>query len=170
MTNTKELVMQFFAASNAHDPEAWAAVVADDIVHHTPNGTFEGKATVANYLQTLWHAMHPVYDLDAISVFSGDDPHVVAVTWTMQATFTDTWEGVPPTGRTAVISGVDIAEFNDEGLLTSRTMHYNMYDIWVQLGLVPKVGGPAFKAIVMAEIAAGKTKAAAGKAKDAMHL
>jgi steroid delta-isomerase-like uncharacterized protein len=170
MTDTKQLVMNFFAVSNAHDPDAWAAIVADDIVHHVPNGTYEGKSAVGAYLQTLWHAFHPVYDLDSISVFTGDDPGIVAVTWTMEVNFTDTWEGVPPTGKSAVISGVDIQEFNSEGLLTARTLHYDPYNMWVQLGLVPKMGGPAFKAIVMAEIAAGKTKTAAGKAKDAMHL
>jgi steroid delta-isomerase-like uncharacterized protein len=170
MTGTKELVMQYFTVLNTHDPDAWAAVAADDIVYHVPNGTFEGKAAVAAYLQTIWSAFHPVYDLDSISVFTGDDPGVAAITWNMETTFANAYEGAPPTGKTATSSGMDVVEFNDEGLLTGLTMYYDTYSVWEQYGLVPKVGSTGYKAIVMAEIAAGKTKEAAGKAKEAMHL
>lgn len=103
-------------------------------------------------------------------MFTGDDPNLFAVAWTMEGTFINAFEGIPATGKTAVVSGVDIAEFNDAGLPIGITLHYNAYAMWEQYGLVPKMGGPAFKGIVMAEMAAGKTKAAAGKAMEAMHL
>ena len=105
MTDIKELVMSYLTALNTHDPDAWAALAADDIVYQVPNGKFEGKATVAAYLQTIWPAFHPVYDLDSISVYTGDDPGIAAITWTMEATFSSTYEGAPPTGKPATTNG-----------------------------------------------------------------
>ena len=38
------------------------------------------------------------------------------------------------------------------------------------MGLVPQRGGAPFKAMVLAEVAAAKSKSAAGRAKEALHL
>ena len=162
--------MKVVEATNAGDLDMFASCFTDDVVFYNPDGTFEGKQAVMEWVADGWSGFHPTYVEDSVTVFPGEDPHKAAVAWTLQGTFTAPITGVPATGKTAVYSGVNIATINDEGLFTEINMHYNVYDLWQQIGLVPQRGGAAFKAIVMAEVAAGKTKDAAGKAKDAMHL
>ena len=163
-------MMKVVEATNAQDLDAFAQCFSDDVVFHTPDGTFEGKQAVMEWVTEGWNGFHPTYVEDSVTVFPGEDPHKAALAWTEQGTFTAPINGVPATGKSAVYSGVSIATLNDAGLFTEITMHYNVYDFWQQLGLVPQRGGAAFKTMVMAEVAAAKTKDAAGKAKEAMHL
>jgi hypothetical protein len=65
--------------------------------------------------------------------------------------------GVPATGRSIQMSGANLARFRD-GLISEYSLYYDSLAMMQQLGLLPKSTGIGFKAIVMADVVAGKAR------------
>jgi hypothetical protein len=63
--------------------------------------------------------------------------------------------GVPATGRSVRLRGANQVRYRD-GLITEFTQYMDTYELMEQLGMVPKANGIAFKALVMADVMAGK--------------
>ena len=80
----------------------------------------------------------------------------VVSTWTFSGTMTGPLDiGVPATGRPARIRGATETRYTD-GLISEYTQYYDSYELMQQMGLLPKATGLAFKALVLADVVAGK--------------
>jgi steroid delta-isomerase-like uncharacterized protein len=60
----------------------------------------------------------------------------VAVRWTVRGTFQGEYAGMPPTGRQATVSGVDLFALVD-GKITENWVNYNTLAFMQQLGVIP---------------------------------
>jgi predicted SnoaL-like aldol condensation-catalyzing enzyme len=60
----------------------------------------------------------------------------VATCWTARATHTGALQGLPPTGRTAQVTGVNVTRFAD-GRIVESWYNFDMLGLLQQLGAVP---------------------------------
>jgi steroid delta-isomerase-like uncharacterized protein len=60
----------------------------------------------------------------------------VAVRWTVRGTFQGEYAGIPPTGKQASVSGVDVFALVD-GKITENWVNYNTLGFMQQLGVIP---------------------------------
>jgi steroid delta-isomerase-like uncharacterized protein len=126
------------AAFNAHDMDAFADALADDVVFTAPGGTQgEGKAACAAFFAS-WFAALPDARVDVHAVhFTGE----VAVE---EGTFIGTHNGVlkgpevdvPPTGRSVTVDYIQTLRFRD-GKHASFRLMFDRLTMLEQLGLVP---------------------------------
>lgn len=63
-----------------------------------------------------------------------DEEGVLVAEWTMHGTHEGTLDGLPPTGETIALEGVDVVTFSDEGI-TSIRGYFNESQFTEQLGL-----------------------------------
>lgn len=149
-----------FRAWNDHDIEAILAHLADDVVWSEPSldEPARGKPAVAADLKDTFTTF-PDLQLpeEGYQIFPSADLEASVATWTLTATMTGFSKaaGVPATGNSVRISGTVLTRFR-EGLISEYTTYYDMLDFMQQLGLLPKSNGLGFKAVVMADVFAGK--------------
>jgi steroid delta-isomerase-like uncharacterized protein len=109
-------------------------LVALDIVDHMPGpdqppGRVGHDATVAMVHTAFPDAEFTVEDL------LGEDDKVVG-RWTMRATHTGNLMGIPPTGKSIVMSGIDIGRW-ENGRLVEIWHIEDIMGMMMQLGVVP---------------------------------
>jgi steroid delta-isomerase-like uncharacterized protein len=123
---------------NAHDIEAFAAVLAEDVVFEAPGGMRgEGREACAEFFGG-WFAAFPDAHVDVHKLHVVDD---VAVE---EGTFTGTHDGVlqtpagdlPPTGRTVKIPYIQVLRFRD-GRHVSFNLMFDRLEMLEQLGVAP---------------------------------
>ena len=123
---------------NAHDLEAFAGVLADDVVFEAPGGIRgQGKEACAGFFGG-WFVAFPDAHVDVHEVHFVDD---VAVE---EGTFTGTHEGVlttpagdiPPTGRPVEVGYIQVLRFRD-GKHVSFNLMFDRLLMLEQLGIVP---------------------------------
>ena len=138
--NTRDAFERGTDTFNAHDIEAFAAVLADDVVFQAPGGMRgEGKEACAGFFGS-WFSAFPDAHVDVHAVHFVDD---VAVE---EGTFTGTHDGVlqtpagevPPTGRPVEIAYIQVLRFRD-GKHVSFNLMFDRLAMLEQLGLVPAV-------------------------------
>lgn len=105
-------------------------------------GVFDRKAykeAVKNYRATFSRL---TFEIDAM-ISEGD---VVATTWTATGTHTGPFGALAPTGKTATVRGITVAEYED-GKLISSTSQMDTLGLMRQLGadVTPVVAGPELK-------------------------
>lgn len=148
-------------AYNRHDVEALIAHHTDDVVWTEPTlpTPAHGKAEVAAALRDTFTAFPDLQvPRDGFRLYPDVEDQSAVVTWTLVGTMTGPLQnGVPATGRTVRMSGANLARFRD-GLISEYSFYYDSLAMMQQLGLLPKSTGLGFKAIVMADVAAGKAR------------
>jgi steroid delta-isomerase-like uncharacterized protein len=126
------------AAFNAHDIDAFAEVLADDVVFTASGGMRgDGKAACTAFFGS-WFAAFPDARVEVHGVHFIDD---VAVE---EGTFTGTHNGVlsgpsgdvPPTGRFVKADYIQVLRFRD-GKHVSFNLMYDRLTMLEQLGLAP---------------------------------
>ena len=136
--NTRDAFERGTDTFNAHDIEAFAAVLADDVVFQAPGGMRgEGKEACAGFFGS-WFSAFPDAHVDVHAVHFVDD---VAVE---EGTFTGTHIGVlhtpagdiPPTGRPVTVDYIEVLGFRD-GKHVSFNLMYDRLLLLEQLGLIP---------------------------------
>jgi steroid delta-isomerase-like uncharacterized protein len=136
--NVREAFERGTKTFNAHDMNAFAEVLADDVVFEAPGGLRgEGKAPCVEFFGG-WLRAFPDAHVDVHRVHIIDD---VAVE---EGTFTGTHDGVlhgpmgdiPPTGRTVKIGYIQVLRFRD-GKHVSFNLVFDRLSMLEQLGLVP---------------------------------
>lgn len=102
----RSIVANYFAASRAMDPEAWAPTSAEDGVSHDPVGTppHQGRDGRRRFLQSVCRMFEEV-SLTEDHVFVAGNG--IAVKWTGR--------GVAKNGRQLRFEGIDVIEVNDAG-------------------------------------------------------
>ena len=136
----KSLVRRYYEeVLNAGDIGVLNEIAAPDYDEHSPfpgqpNGIEGLRARVGGIVA----AFRPVFTLHDI-VAEGD---TVVVYWTNTGTQRGEFMGIPPTGRTVTISGVDIHRLR-EGKLAEHWHVIEQLQMLQQLGVIPVPQGAA---------------------------
>lgn len=106
--------------------------VASDFIMHasTPAAEFHGPEGIRQMFTELRHAFPDIHFAIEDQVAEGDR---VVTRWTAQATHTGPFHGMPPTGKQATLSGIDI----------DRVANDKVVECWQQmdeLGLLRQLG------------------------------
>jgi steroid delta-isomerase-like uncharacterized protein len=126
----KEAKKRYFDAFNAQDLEAIDELFAPDYVLHLAGapdvqGSESLRQMVAQSFSNLSDAILRVEDM----VAEGDK---VVTRWTMTATHSGEFMGVPPTDRRLTMSGIIIDRFVD-GRVVEAWESFDMYGLMAQL-------------------------------------
>ncbi len=126
-------LQQYFEAWNDHDGLGIASTFAPGGYYSDPAsaGRLTGAA-IARYAEALWQSFPDLH-------FSVDGPVVgdtdtVYVPWKMTGTNTGSFHGLPPTGKTVALAGVDLVRLSSDRI-GSVTGFFDSRELPVQLGL-----------------------------------
>jgi steroid delta-isomerase-like uncharacterized protein len=111
-----------FDAWNAHDPDAVAAIFAEDaeILDVMTGETITGRDAIREQAAARFAAF-PDFRLERRMLLI--DGATNADRWVMTGTHTGEFLGLAPTGRRVEVAGATFSEFGDDGLVT-RDTHY----------------------------------------------
>ena len=138
----KRLVERFYAEVWASGNVAFAGeVFADDYVRHDlrptePAPGAAGQASVAEQFRRAFPDLEWRVDL----VLGERD--LVAARWTASGTNTGSWGDLPPTGKSAEFSGVNIFRFGEDGKVVEIWNHRDDLGLMQQLGAEVYAGAP----------------------------
>jgi steroid delta-isomerase-like uncharacterized protein len=152
-----DLARELFDAVAAKDVDGvahlWHADVVDDFV---AIGRFHGADEIKGFFTELFAAF-PDFRMDVEGIF-GDDRHAV-VQWEASGTFTGgPFQSIEPNGRHVTIRGVDVMEIED-GLLRDNTIYYDGAAFARQIGMLPRQGSAADRAVLATFNAATRLRA-----------
>lgn len=156
-----QVATEIFQALKEHDLDAvfdrGHPDVVDDFV---VVGRFEGREAVRAFFTALFDAF-PDFDIDVVHMV-GDDQHAV-VQWHATGSFTGgPFQGVHATGRSIELRGCDVMRFEDAKLI-QNTIYYDGLAFARQIGLLPREGSSADKAMMAAFNAGTDVKAQVAK-------
>jgi steroid delta-isomerase-like uncharacterized protein len=122
--------------------ELCAPDYTDDYV---PIGVVKGRDAVRAYFEQLFAAF-PDFDI-AVDRVVGDDRTAV-VQWHASGTFSGgPFQGIESTGRRVELRGVEVMEFDGDGIVLHDTIYYDGATFGRQVGLLPARGSMADKAM-----------------------
>jgi steroid delta-isomerase-like uncharacterized protein len=117
-------------------------------VHESPvAGTIRGTESLIQYYRMLRDAFPDVRFTIEDQVAEGD---MVVTRWQATATHTGSFQGMPPTGKSAVMSGIDIDRFAN-GKVVECWPIVDELGLLRQLGLLPSQGDPVVSSEVSME-------------------
>lgn len=163
----REDAQAMIKAWNDHAVEGILALLSDDVLWTEP-GLIEparGKDAVGAHLRDTFKAFPNLHlPIEDVRIFSNEEEQTNVVTWTFTATMNAPLEiGLPATGKSVRTTGATVSRFRDGKVSEYRT-YFDSLDFLQQLSLLPKTDSLGFKALVMAEVLAGKAGELAGKA------
>jgi steroid delta-isomerase-like uncharacterized protein len=123
-----------YAAWNAHDADAVAAVFAPDaeIVDVVSGTTTRGRDAIRDTARARF-AGFPDFSLE--KVFLVIDERANADRWIMRGTHRGEFMGLAPTGRAVEVQGATFSEFDPDGLVVRDTHYIDLSALLAQLGL-----------------------------------
>jgi steroid delta-isomerase-like uncharacterized protein len=143
----ERLVGAYLEAWNSHDPDAVAALFADDGVYddrgaaEIARGREEIRAHVAR-VQAGFEDLR----FELVRAAHGED--FTAGEWRCRMTHTGQLAGLWPTGRTVESAGVDVATLDAQGSIAHLVSYYDGAAIMRSLGLLPAHGSRLERALV----------------------
>jgi steroid delta-isomerase-like uncharacterized protein len=125
---------------NAGDLDGFAELLSDDFVEHeaTP-GLEPTKAGVVQFF-AMYRAGFPDLRFEPQKFFSNGD--TVAVYFRSTGTHSGEFMGMPATGKSIDVHGVDIVRFDDDGVGREHWGVFDAMGMMQQLGVIPS-GPPA---------------------------
>jgi len=133
-------IRRLYDLINAHDIDGFGDLLADDFVEHeeTP-GLPPTKAGAMEFFR-MYIAAFPDLRFEPQDVLPSGDKVVAR----FRATGTNTGDfmGMPATGKSASVQGIDIVRFADDGLAHEHWGVFDALKMMQQLGVVPE-GPPA---------------------------
>lgn len=130
----KELVLRLYELLNRGDAESIGDLVSEQYIEHDPlPGQGTGRDGVVDRFSMIVSALAPHFTLDDV-VAEGDK---VVVRWTNAGTHVGEFAGIPATGRSFAIAGIDIYRVADGSICE----HWHVIDqlsMLGQLGLLPE--------------------------------
>ena len=125
---------------NAHDVEGFSKFLAEDFVEHEVlEGLPPTKEGVKQFFAMNFAAFSDLrFEIEDI-VASGDK---VVGRFRMVGTNDGEFMGMPATGKSVDVQGIDIIRFNEEGLGVEHWGVFDAMTMMQQLGVVPE-GAPA---------------------------
>jgi steroid delta-isomerase-like uncharacterized protein len=127
-----EMAKQYLDAWNAHDADAIVKTFAAGGTYCDPTITVISGDEIAANAKRLWGAF-PDLSFEIVSIAETSAGRVVAE-WIMKGTNTGAFQGLPPTGHSISLPGVDIIEIGADGIRTVRG-YFDTRAVPDQLGL-----------------------------------
>jgi steroid delta-isomerase-like uncharacterized protein len=142
--STVDVVQQYFDAWNAHDASAIVALFAPEGSYSDPTTgqALRGQA-IAGYASGLWAAFPDLSFEPAGTVAAPDG--LLAAQWVMRGTNQGPILGMPPTGQTVALPGVDLIVLDGakirsvQGYFDTRTF---VEQLGLQVVVQPQTAGP----------------------------
>jgi steroid delta-isomerase-like uncharacterized protein len=124
---------QTYAAWNAHDPDAVAAVFAEDAVVREVGSPLEshGRAAIRARAVALFTAF-PDFTLERIALVVDGERH--ADRWVMTGTHRGELFGIPQTGRKVRVEGATFTRMGPDGLVVEDVHLSDLAGLMAQLG------------------------------------
>lgn len=128
---------RYVAAWNDHDPDAVTAQFAPDASYEDPatDGALT-RAEIGEFVAETVEAFPDVrFEVRRLHVLEEHDGGgVVTSEWTMHGTHEGPLDGLPATGETIALEGMEVVEFSEAGITAIRGC-FNESDVTEQLGL-----------------------------------
>jgi steroid delta-isomerase-like uncharacterized protein len=124
-----------YAAWNAHDPEAVAAVFAEDaVIRDAGSSDVEiGPGAVRERAARLFAAF-PDLTLSRVDLVVDGPRH--ADRWVLTGTHEGELLGLAPTGRKVRVDGATFTVMNDDGLVAQDHHYFDIAGLLTQLGAI----------------------------------
>lgn len=124
---------RIYAAWNAHEPAAVAALYVEDAEVIDSSGiATRGRAALA----VLWAGRLVGFpDLRLHRTNLVVEGNTSADSWRLHATQTGEYDGLPPSGRRVEIVGATFTEYDARGLVVRDTVYSNVLGLLSQLGV-----------------------------------
>ncbi len=120
-----------YAAWNAHDPDAVAAVFAEDAVLREVGGQeVHGRAAIRERAALLLAAF-PDFRLERLTLVIDGERH--ADRWVMTGTHRGALFGLTPTGRSVRVEGATFTRLGPDGLVVEDVHYTDMAGLLAQL-------------------------------------
>ena len=147
---------------NAHDADGLVEHLTDDVVWTFPlqEEPLHGPAAVREDLEDMFTAFPDLrIPEDGFVPFVDTERQLTMQRWVMTGTMTGPSRsaGLPATGRSVWIAGSTFCRVR-AGSIWEWTTTYDALDFMQQIGLLPRSDGMGFKAVVMADVLAGKAR------------
>jgi steroid delta-isomerase-like uncharacterized protein len=130
---SKDLVRKVYELLNQGEPEAIGELVTPDYVEHDPlPGQGTGRDGVVDRFSMITGALAPHFTIEDL-IAEGDK---VVVRWTNAGTHVGEFAGIPATGRSFEIAGIDVYRLTGGSICE----HWHVIDqlsMLGQLGLLP---------------------------------
>jgi steroid delta-isomerase-like uncharacterized protein len=130
----KDRARRLYALINEGRVDQLADLISPDYIEHDPlPGQGSGREGVLDRFSMITTALAPHFTIEDL-VAEGDR---IVVRWTNAGTHVGEFAGIPATGRTFTIAGIDIYRIADEQLCE----HWHVIDqlgMLAQLGLLPQ--------------------------------
>jgi steroid delta-isomerase-like uncharacterized protein len=152
----REVFHAIFAERDLSDPSRYWT---DESVDHflALGKSVRGKDALAGFFRELFAAF-PDWTLDIEQTVDDGDRRVV-VQWTARATFNGApWQGIEPTGSEVTTRGVDVISLDHDGKVVQNTVYYDGAGFARQIGMLPREGSTADRAVLGAFNATTKAK------------
>jgi steroid delta-isomerase-like uncharacterized protein len=153
----REVFHALFTERDLSDPSRfWTDESVD---HFVALGlSVHGKDALAGFFRELFVAF-PDWALTIEQTVDDGDRRVV-VQWTASATFGGgPWQGIEPTGGKVTVRGVDVISLDRDDKVDQNTVYYDGAAFARQIGMLPRQGSMADRAVLAAFNAATKIKA-----------
>jgi predicted ester cyclase len=138
MADNKEVARRFYEeVLNKHDVDLLDEIAAQGYEEHDPlPGQGTGLAGLKERVNALITGLDPHFTIEDV-IAEGDK---VVVRWTNSGTNIGEFAGMPATGRSFTIGGIDIYRV-EGGKLAEHWHQVDMLGHMVQLGFIPAPGG-----------------------------
>jgi steroid delta-isomerase-like uncharacterized protein len=133
---------------------------SDQSVDHflTLGESVRGKEALTAFFRDLFAAF-PDWNLEVDQVFDDGETHAI-VQWSATATFDGTpWQGIEPSGSKLTLRGVDVITLDADGIVVENTVYYDGIAFARQIGMLPRQGSAADRAMLATFNAAMKARA-----------
>ena len=121
------------------DLDGFAELLSEDFVEHEVSPGLEPtKAGVLQFF-TMYRAGFPDLRMEPERIFVDGD--TAAVYFHATGTHTGEFMGIPATGRSIDVHGVDIVRFGEDGVGLEHWGVFDVMGMMQQLGVVPAPGG-----------------------------
>ena len=152
----REVFHAIFGDRDLSDPSRYWT---DESVDHflALGKSVRGKDALAGFFRELFAAF-PDWTLEIEQTIDDGDRRVV-VQWTARATFDGApWQGIEPTGSKVTVRGVDVISLDPDGKVDQNTVYYDGAGFARQIGMLPRVGSTADRAVLAGFNATTKLK------------
>ena len=132
----KDTALRLYELLNAAKVDGVGDLVSADYEEHDPlPGQGTGREGALDRFSMITGALAPHFTVEDV-VAEGDR---VVVRWTQAGTHVGEFAGIPPTGKTFTVSGIDIYKAED-GVLLEHWHVVDQLSMLGQLGVLPGMG------------------------------
>jgi len=133
--DSKTLLRRYYdEVFNQRRPALVDQLAVEDYVEHDPfPGQGDGRADLRARVQLILDGMNPLrFEIEDV-VEEGDR---IVVRWVQQGVQSGPFMGIPPTGRSYTLAGIDIHRMRD-GLMAEHWHVVDLFGLLQQLGAIP---------------------------------